>query len=388
MYYYVTEYKPQEHEVSWQDMLFNFEAKDLFGHKKNTTNQTFTNEYVTMPVKLENRDETYAHIAWLFDFNRRHEDLFLADRRSLYRSYKIPKHSGGLRQIDEPLEPLMDALKELRDELMSWGLFHHTAAYAYITKRCTIDALRIHQRFGSEYYLKTDLSNFFGSTTEQFIFQQFKKIVPFCFICRDIVYNIDGIEMSGFTELAKALSLAFLDGGLPQGTPISPFLTNLVMIPVDFELAHLFSNEKLVYTRYADDMLISGRENFPWKKAVEQINEAFEHQKAPYHINEKKTRYGSIRGSNFNLGLCTNADNNITVGYKNKKIFKAMVNNFIMDTKNGIKWSIGDVQHMNGLLSYYTMVEPDYFNDMITRYNTKYLVDFRQMVKKYLAGLM
>ncbi|MCL2052843.1 MAG: hypothetical protein FWG90_00155 [Oscillospiraceae bacterium] len=42
----------------------------------------------------------------------------------------------------------------------------------------------------------------------------------------------------GVIELQKALSLCFSNGGLPQGTPISPFITNVMMIPLDHKLSN------------------------------------------------------------------------------------------------------------------------------------------------------
>lgn len=385
---YITKrYEPSEPEVSWEDILLNFDMKDVFYTRKNTTNQTITRKKEARLITESDIKGTSEKIEWLKHYVKRHADLYAADRKSLYRSYKIPKRSGGLRPIDEPLPPLMSALRELKEEFESWGLFHHAAAYAYIEKRCPINALQVHQRFGSEYYLKTDLTNFFGSTTLDFVMKQMSMIAPFCYIIEsDPVLDFDepGAILDPAAVLKKAVSLAFLNGGLPQGTPISPMLTNLIMIPIDHALAAEFSSRKLVYTRYADDMLISGREQFPWGTMVGLIRKTFAEFGAPYTIKDEKTRYGSRKGSNFNLGLITNANNDITIGYKNKKMFKAMVNNFILDCKHGVEWDLDDIAHMNGLLSYYKNVEKQYFTDLIRRYNEKYNCDFKRMVDQRL----
>lgn len=381
--YIVKKYEPAEHDVSWEDVLLNFDMKDIFYSRKNTTNQTITRR---KDAEADTRG-TMDKIDWLKGFVKKHADLYAADRHSLYRSYKIPKRSGGLRPIDEPLPPLMSALRELKEEFESWGIFHHAAAYAYVQHRCPLHALQVHQRFGSEYYLKTDLTNFFGSTTLDFVMRQMSVIDPFCYImdCDPVIdFEEPNALLYPAELLKKAVSLAFLNGGLPQGTPISPMLTNLIMIPIDHALSAKFSDRKLVYTRYADDMLISGREQFPWGTMVGLIRETFAEFGAPYTIKNEKTRYGSRKGANFNLGLITNANNDITIGYKNKKMFKAMVNNFILDCKHGIEWDRGDIAHMNGLLTYYTSVEKEYFTDLIRRYNKKYDCNFKHMVDQRL----
>lgn len=383
MVYYTKRYVPENKQVTWVDVLLNFDDAKLF--KENTNNRTTTRKYENVPKNLSGLLIPKEIVRTLKAFNERHADLFEAERSSLYRSYKIRKRSGGLRQIDEPLPALKDAHSELKDILSTFGIFHHASAYAYIEKRCTVDCLKVHRNFGSEYYLKTDLSDFFGSTTEEFVQNQVKMIFPFSEICKYTAKETDGSILDGKAELFKALSLCFLNGGLPQGTTISPFLTNLIMIPIDFELSNKLSERKLVYTRYADDMLISGKEKFPWQTIVALVQNEFKEFAAPYHIKDEKTRFGSRRGSNFNLGLCTNAQNQITVGHKAKKIFKAMLNSYILDTRNKKDWPLDDVQHLSGLLSYYMSIEPVYFNDMINRYNEKYNVDFKKMLKKSLS---
>lgn len=45
-----------------------------------------------------------------------------------------------------------------------------------------------------------------------------------------------------------------------------------------------------------------------------------------------------------------------------------------------------DVYHLRGLLSYYTMVEKDYFENLIAQQNKKWQVNVKSMLKDYLNG--
>ena len=102
-----------------------------------------------------------------------------------------------------------------------------------------------------------------------------------------------------------------------------------------------------------------------------------------FTIKKEKTRFGSIKGANWNLGLMLNKDHNITIGHRKKKLFKAMLNNFIQENllTNNQPWSIMDIQHLAGLYSYYNRIEPEYINYIIQQYNNKYNVDIASALK-------
>jgi len=175
----------------------------------------------------------------------------------LYRTFHIPKSSGGLRRIDAPLPELIAALRQLK-VLLEENMFalYHTSAFAYIRGRCTVDAIKRHQQNESKWFVKLDFSNFFGSTTPEFVLAMLSMIFPFSEIVK---------RPGGRDELSKALSLCFLNNGLPQGTPISPFMTNVMMIPLDYKISNTlrnFDDRRFVYTRYADDLLISCKVDF------------------------------------------------------------------------------------------------------------------------------
>lgn len=164
----------------------------------------------------------------------------------------------------------------------------------------------------------------------------------------------------GAAALKTALSLCFLDGGLPQGTPISPMLTNLIMIPIDHALCNDLLRRGFIYTRYADDIQISSKVSFDYSEVCRQIESVLARFDAPYHIKPTKTRYGSSAGRNWNLGVMLNKDNQITIGRKNKDYLKAACNNYINDRRHNVRWEQHDVLVLSGKISYYKMVEPEY----------------------------
>ena len=320
------------------------------------------------------------------DWNNRYETLFLADRSDLYTRFSIPKSSGGWRRIDEPNNELKSALGELKNIFESiYKPLYHTSAFAYIPKRQTLDVVKKHQQNGSWWFLKTDFSNFFGSSTEEFVWRMLTQIFPFSEVVK---------SAQGSRELRKALSLCFLDGGLPQGTPISPFLTNVFMIPIDYRFANDFRNNRgdkwggnhFVYTRYADDIHISCKGSFDWREITDYMRGVLSEFGAPYQLKDEKTHYGSRNGRNWILGVMLNKDNQITIGHKKKKDFRAMIHNYALARRGeGDPWLLEDIQYVQGLVSYYKEVEPTYINKEIEKFRQKNGYDFVEAMKEDVA---
>ena len=281
------------------------------------------------------------------------------------------------RRIDAPKEELKGALYQLKaifEEM--FGSLYHTSAFAYVKNRSTLDALKRHQANESKWFGKYDLSNFFGSTTVDFIMKMFSMIFPFSEVVK---------YQSEKAELEKALSLCSLRGVLPQGTPISPTITNIMMIPVDHKLSNTlrnFNGQSFVYTRYADDFLISSKYDFKFKDVEQLLVDTLAEFDAPFTIKSEKTRYGSSAGSNWNLGVMLNKDNKITVGYKKKRQFQAMLSSYVMDRLHGQRWDKSDIQQMEGFRNYYRMVEGETIDKIIEHIGQKFDVDIVQLIKE------
>lgn len=268
MVYVTLKVQPKSYQVTLDDIFNGGINPDVLttGQTKKT-GETRTMKYNSTPQRLREIVNIEEMISSLETFVNIHHNLIeVEDKSTLYRSFKIPKKSGGLRKIDAPLDELKNALNELKTILEN-KLYasHHTSAFAYIKGRCILDNLKKHQENNSRWYLKLDFHDFFGSTTPEFLKQQLKQIFPF-----NLIYE----DRRGEQALDSALSLCFLNGGLPQGTPISPVLTNLMMIPIDHELSKILreNTPHIIYTRYADDILLSSDLSFEDNKNIYIIN--------------------------------------------------------------------------------------------------------------------
>lgn len=381
MSYYITvNREPRVYQLTFEDIMYGLDESKLALQKD--TRDTTTWKVDAINRRLIEKTDFNAMRAALRGFVERYQDLIaIEDKSTLYRSFKIPKRSGGLRQIDAPNDELKRALYDLKMIFeKKFYMSYHTAAFAYVHGRSTIDSVKRHQQNKSRWFLKTDMRHFFPSTSPEFLMKMLCMTFPFCAFVQDDWGNRELLE--------KALSLCFLNGGLPQGTPTSPMLTNALMIPIDHAISKMCHEYQphLCYTRYADDILISSEYSFKWTDVQNKLIAILNSFEAPFSLHPDKTRFGSNSGRNWNLGVMLNAENKITIGHEKKKVAKACVFQFMTDYDRGMPWSLEDTQHLAGQLSYYKMVEPEFVAMLLDKYAQKFGKDVMEAIKTILRG--
>lgn len=160
-------------------------------------------------------------------------------QRYFYRYFTIPKNNGKVRKIAEPL-PM---LKEVQHYILHNILLKVPCsiyAKAYKPGASLKGNAKFHRN--QPVLVKLDIKDYFPSLHESKVYQLF--------------YNSFGYSKSLSILLAK---LCTLNNGLPQGAPTSPYLSNLLTSNMDAAIYQFCSdNGKLRYTRYADDISISG----------------------------------------------------------------------------------------------------------------------------------
>jgi retron-type reverse transcriptase len=164
------------------------------------------------------------------------------DRRDLnrlrpeYRQFTIPKRAGGTRQISAPVDDLKRMQRRILRRLFK-GLRAHDAAHGFERGRSIVTNARVHR--GQEVVLHLDLVDFFPSTLTRRVRRYFRRI--------------------GWNRPAAKLltKLCTHNGGLPQGAPTSPRLSNVVNYHLDARIAGMVAALGGRYTRYADDLTIS-----------------------------------------------------------------------------------------------------------------------------------
>lgn len=171
--------------------------------------------------------------------------LTLSSRKNAYAAFEIPKKTGGVRRISAPTEPLKRIQQALN--LMIQALCEVSpSAMGFVPGRSIVTNASVH--IGSQTIFNCDIKDFFPSITKAMVRQaltiELKPYNP----SREIINMICSLVTAPRPDGIEAL---------PQGAPTSPFISNLVMKPLDRQLTALAKESGLRYTRYADDLTFS-----------------------------------------------------------------------------------------------------------------------------------
>jgi len=159
----------------------------------------------------------------------------------MYRRYKISRpNSKRKREICEPISELKEFQGYLKEELDNVPLSEY--AHGFVTGRSPVTNAMCHR--GQRYVLNLDIKDFFPSISKEKLMSKLR--------CIFLGTNFDPVVLDWIEELC------FLDGGLPQGAPSSPVLSNIYLLDFDYELAGYISGYGFNYSRYVDDITISG----------------------------------------------------------------------------------------------------------------------------------
>ena len=198
---------------------------------------------------------------------------------NVYNCFKIPKRTGGFRLIEEPSEVLKRLQAVLNDYLQSVYYFHGPdSSHGFIASPDNDSRVRRNiltnalAHVHAAYLVNLDLLDFFHYVTEQKVMEIFTSY-PFYF----------SPEMGAYL-----VPLVTYKNRLPMGAPTSPVLSNFSMVLLDKMLLQYCKEQKIVYTRFVDDLSFSSQTNVGpeiIKNLVKQI-EAF-----GFRINQKKLKH-------------------------------------------------------------------------------------------------
>jgi len=300
-----------------------------------------------------------------------------------YRRFDIPKRHGGTREILAPTQELkllqqrlsvllQDCIAEITsahghaEDGTRFGIAHGFKRHHTIMTNGRVHVTR-------RFVFNVDLHDFFGTIN-------FGRVRGFFLKDRNFALH---------PEVATVIAqIACFENKLPQGSPCSPVVSNLLAHSLDIHLARLAAKHGASFTRYADDLTFStNKPSFPAEIAV--LNDVHDWTPGPdlerlvtrsgFSFNPFKTRLQYRDSRQEVTGLTVNRKVNVPATYR--YTVRAMVNSlfktgqfeFIHKKKDGQgnvvleNRSIGQNKQLLGMLSYIDQV--DGFNRKLCKEN-------------------
>lgn len=289
-----------------------------------------------------------------FSIGRRDLERFVLTAPARYKIYEIPKRNGRMRTIAQPSA----ALKSIQRYILRQKLIHlpiHQTAVAY-TKRLSIrDNACSHVE--SRYIIKLDFKNFFPSI----VVSDWRRLVRRA--------KVEQIELADLPIYDKILFWG--DGGIKAtrlsiGAPSSPFLSNAVLYELDKKIALATEKKSVIYTRYADDITLSGNSLSTLLSAEQQVVKLFTTTNSPKLIfnSEKRGLYG--RGyRRMVTGLVITPDNQVSIGRERKRLISAMLHRVALEGLDVL-----ETERLRGLLGFCNSSEPQFIDRMRKKYGS------------------
>lgn len=211
---------------------------------------------------------------------------------SLYIRKEIPKKDGKKRTLFIPSDELKTCQKAVLKELSALLRFPNYV-HGGVKGKSIITNAKIH--CNQQYVMVLDIKDFFPSVKVRRIEKSLSENVK--------------LSSQLLKWLVRIVTFKYC---LPQGAPTSPFIANLAVQKIDSRINSLCKGLNVNYSRYFDDITISGRDevkNIFLSQKIQKIisDEGFRvsHKKTKlYHCSEKQRVTGLI----VNDGLAIDED--------------------------------------------------------------------------------
>ena len=269
----------------------------------------------------------------------------------------LPKKSGGVRLLEIPKE----RLRRIQSRILRGILDRvpaHPAAHGFVRGRSSVSHAALHA--GQRAVLRMDLKDFFPGIRDARIHALFERLgYPAA-----VAGALSRMCVNRTPRGALHVSLSWRERQalkyphLPQGSPCSPALANLCAWRLDVRLQSLAQACGAAYSRYADDLVFSGGDEFARAAERLSIEVAAIALEEGFAVNHHKTRLMREGARQQVTGIVVNRHPNIARDQYDR--LKAILTNCV---RHGPASQNRDGRadfraYLAGRISYVAMVNP------------------------------
>ncbi len=282
-----------------------------------------------------------------------------------YVRFALPKKTGGVRVISAPMPRLKAAQHWVLENILQ-PVELHEAAHGFRPQHSIVSNARPH--VGSSVVINLDLKDFFPTLDYRRIKGVFRALgyaeataTILGLLCTEP--EVEKVELDGETYY-----VATSERHLPQGAPTSPALTNILCRRLDRRLQKLAEEMGFVYTRYADDMTFSTKQEQDSKQIAKEIGRLLRRVESivaheGFCIHPTKTRIMRRASQQDVTGIIVN--HKPSIDKTTMKRFRAVLFQVEKDGPIGKHWNRSSdglardvLASLRGFANYIFMVDP------------------------------
>lgn len=232
-----------------------------------------------------------------------------------YRVSSQPAASGAVRVLEAPKRRLKAIQRLVLDEIVG-RIPPHDAAHGFRVGRSVGSYAAPHA--GQAVVVRLDLEGFFASVTVGRVYGVLRAAgypEPVAHCLAGLMTTV--LPLRAWQGVPRPADPGLLDAHwrlgrrlavphLPQGSPTSPALANLVAFRLDVRLTALAASWGARYTRYADDLALSGGRS--WLRGTSRILDVVDDivRDEGFRLNQRKTAVLPRAGRQVLGGLVVN----------------------------------------------------------------------------------
>lgn len=273
------------------------------------------------------------------------------------------------RVIYKPSKTLKDFHYFLNGFVLEQLPVDTAVSFAYRKGANLLQAVRPHSR--SRAFFQTDLERFFDSITASLV--------------RRVLLGSQ-VPVADLTDhIEHILGLLTINGKLPIGYSTSPILSNACLLGFDDRLASISKSRGWIYTRYADDIIISAGDRLNISDAGAVVTECLASELGDgFKLNQGKSKLTTIGRKIKLLGLVVLPTGAIVIDRDVRNRIESWIHFYIRD--RGRLAKIFEEEHedgmeeglerLSGLVSYAHAADPVYFEKLRSKFGVTVMDSF------------
>ena len=301
-----------------------------------------------------------------------HRDAALTDH---YYRYQIPKRNGKLRSIAAPKSILKNAQRRILSEILEL-IPVSVDTHGFLKGHSVLTGALTHNN-RPELLVNIDMEDFFPTISFKRVRGLFKSLGYSGYIASLLAMLCTDCSRTPLEVKGRTMYVKTSERVLPQGSPASPMITNIICRRLDEKMRRLSEKHSFTYSRYADDMSFSFGQK-PEGKLLREI--LYDIQCVVYsegfRINQEKTKLLG-RGSRQSVtGIVLNNDQPGVPRVWARRLRAALHNAEKAHKKGAL--TIETVREISGMAAWLKLVNAERYEGLIAKakaVTTRYRID-------------